>query len=157
MVTALLEGDAGHDSLDSPSTTPLHLAARNGHRDIIRSEPRGVFAVGVFLSALFDRSYTAYIFLPKRSPWNLQLGFCSVGSLDVVEVPAADGSVEHEADENQLHLPEDLLLCSGDKLMENCCGVNMCELHPAPPPLTSCCSSQNLLHLGSVSQQIFPK
>ncbi|XP_034425788.1 caskin-2-like isoform X4 [Hippoglossus hippoglossus] len=36
MVTALLEGDGGLDSLDSPSTTPLHLAARNGHKDIIK-------------------------------------------------------------------------------------------------------------------------
>ncbi|XP_058476877.1 caskin-2-like isoform X2 [Solea solea] len=36
MVTALLEGDGGHDAVvDSPSTTPLHLAARNGHKDII--------------------------------------------------------------------------------------------------------------------------
>ncbi|XP_042363988.1 caskin-2-like [Plectropomus leopardus] len=36
MVTALLEGEGGHDSLESPSTTPLHLAARNGHKDIIK-------------------------------------------------------------------------------------------------------------------------
>ncbi|XP_039992013.1 caskin-2-like isoform X2 [Xiphias gladius] len=36
MVAALLEGEGGHDSLDSPSTTPLHLAARNGHKDIIK-------------------------------------------------------------------------------------------------------------------------
>ncbi|CAK6970680.1 caskin-2-like [Scomber scombrus] len=36
MVAALLEGEVGHDSLDAPSTTPLHLAARNGHKDIIK-------------------------------------------------------------------------------------------------------------------------
>uniref|UniRef100_A0A3Q2D0N6 Uncharacterized protein n=1 Tax=Cyprinodon variegatus TaxID=28743 RepID=A0A3Q2D0N6_CYPVA len=36
MVSALLEGERGDDSLDSPSTTPLHLAARNGHKDIIK-------------------------------------------------------------------------------------------------------------------------
>uniref|UniRef100_A0A8D2ZIY5 Caskin-2 n=1 Tax=Scophthalmus maximus TaxID=52904 RepID=A0A8D2ZIY5_SCOMX len=36
MVTALLEGDGGHESLEAPSTTPLHLAARNGHKDIIK-------------------------------------------------------------------------------------------------------------------------
>ncbi|XP_056221704.1 caskin-2-like isoform X2 [Seriola aureovittata] len=36
MVAALLEGEGGHESLDSPSTTPLHLAARNGHKDIIK-------------------------------------------------------------------------------------------------------------------------
>ncbi|KAE8284555.1 Caskin-2 CASK-interacting protein 2 [Larimichthys crocea] len=36
MVAALLEGDGGHDSLDSATTTPLHLAARNGHKDIIK-------------------------------------------------------------------------------------------------------------------------
>uniref|UniRef100_A0A671VR83 CASK interacting protein 2 n=1 Tax=Sparus aurata TaxID=8175 RepID=A0A671VR83_SPAAU len=36
MVAALLEGEGGHDSLDSPTTTPLHLAARNGHKDIIK-------------------------------------------------------------------------------------------------------------------------
>ncbi|XP_026207231.1 caskin-2-like [Anabas testudineus] len=36
MVAALLEGAGGHDSLDPPSTTPLHLAARNGHKDIIK-------------------------------------------------------------------------------------------------------------------------
>ncbi|XP_063749492.1 caskin-2-like isoform X2 [Eleginops maclovinus] len=36
MVAALLEGGAGQESLDSPNTTPLHLAARNGHKDIIR-------------------------------------------------------------------------------------------------------------------------
>ncbi|XP_068161535.1 LOW QUALITY PROTEIN: caskin-2-like [Antennarius striatus] len=36
MVTALLEGEGGRDSLDCPSTTPLHLAARNGHKDIIK-------------------------------------------------------------------------------------------------------------------------
>ncbi|KAM3592235.1 uncharacterized protein V6R79_015131 [Siganus canaliculatus] len=36
MVTALLEGEGGPDSPDSPSTTPLHLAARNGHKDIIK-------------------------------------------------------------------------------------------------------------------------
>lgn len=36
MVTALLEGEGGHDALDYPATTPLHLAARNGHKDIIR-------------------------------------------------------------------------------------------------------------------------
>ncbi|XP_032357797.1 caskin-2 isoform X1 [Etheostoma spectabile] len=36
MVAALLEGEGGHDSLDPPSTTPLHLAARNGHKDIIK-------------------------------------------------------------------------------------------------------------------------
>ncbi|KAM6951183.1 caskin-2 [Aplochiton taeniatus] len=35
MVTVLLEGE-GRNSLDPASTTPLHLAARNGHRDIIR-------------------------------------------------------------------------------------------------------------------------
>ncbi|KAM4624144.1 caskin-2 [Polymixia lowei] len=35
MVTVLLEGE-GRDALDSASTTPLHLAARNGHKDIIR-------------------------------------------------------------------------------------------------------------------------
>ncbi|KAM9426784.1 caskin-2 [Pholidichthys leucotaenia] len=35
MVAALLEG-GGKDSLDSPSTTPLHLAARNGHKDVIK-------------------------------------------------------------------------------------------------------------------------
>ncbi|XP_056152805.1 caskin-2-like [Lampris incognitus] len=35
MVATLLEGE-GRDGLDSSSTTPLHLAARNGHRDIIR-------------------------------------------------------------------------------------------------------------------------
>uniref|UniRef100_A0A4W6EWF9 CASK interacting protein 2 n=1 Tax=Lates calcarifer TaxID=8187 RepID=A0A4W6EWF9_LATCA len=36
MVAALLEGEGGHDGLDSPTTTPLHLAARNGHKDIIK-------------------------------------------------------------------------------------------------------------------------
>ncbi|XP_070708029.1 caskin-2-like [Pempheris klunzingeri] len=36
MVTALLEGEGGLDGVDSPSTTPLHLAARNGHKDIIK-------------------------------------------------------------------------------------------------------------------------
>ncbi|KAM7382190.1 hypothetical protein PAMA_012855 [Pampus argenteus] len=36
MVATLLEGEGGHASLDSPSTTPLHLAARNGHKDIIK-------------------------------------------------------------------------------------------------------------------------
>ncbi|XP_034063848.1 caskin-2-like [Gymnodraco acuticeps] len=36
MVSALLEGGAGQESLDSPHTTPLHLAARNGHKYIIR-------------------------------------------------------------------------------------------------------------------------
>ncbi|XP_071403621.1 caskin-2-like [Centroberyx affinis] len=36
MVAALLEGEAGREGLDSVSTTPLHLAARNGHKDIIR-------------------------------------------------------------------------------------------------------------------------
>uniref|UniRef100_A0AAX7UAW6 Caskin-2 n=1 Tax=Astatotilapia calliptera TaxID=8154 RepID=A0AAX7UAW6_ASTCA len=36
MVAALLEGERGNGSLDSPSTTPLHLAARNGHKDIIK-------------------------------------------------------------------------------------------------------------------------
>lgn len=36
MVSALLEGETGNDSLDSPSTTPLHLAARNGHKDVIK-------------------------------------------------------------------------------------------------------------------------
>ncbi|XP_028263975.1 caskin-2 isoform X2 [Parambassis ranga] len=36
MVAALLEGEGGSDSPDSPSTTPLHLAARNGHKDIIK-------------------------------------------------------------------------------------------------------------------------
>uniref|UniRef100_A0A3P9IEA0 Si:ch211-119c20.2 n=1 Tax=Oryzias latipes TaxID=8090 RepID=A0A3P9IEA0_ORYLA len=36
MVTTLLEGDGGGDSSDWPSTTPLHLAARNGHKDIIQ-------------------------------------------------------------------------------------------------------------------------
>ncbi|XP_062269734.1 caskin-2-like isoform X2 [Platichthys flesus] len=36
MVTALLEGDGGLNSLDSPTTTPLHLASRNGHKDIIK-------------------------------------------------------------------------------------------------------------------------
>uniref|UniRef100_A0A665X314 CASK interacting protein 2 n=1 Tax=Echeneis naucrates TaxID=173247 RepID=A0A665X314_ECHNA len=35
MVAALLEGEGGNDNVDSPSTTPLHLAARNGHKDII--------------------------------------------------------------------------------------------------------------------------
>ncbi|KAK0140883.1 Caskin-1 [Merluccius polli] len=36
MVTSLLEGE-GQDPQDPSSTTPLHLAARNGHRDVIRS------------------------------------------------------------------------------------------------------------------------
>ncbi|KAM9336799.1 caskin-2 [Symphorus nematophorus] len=36
MVAALLEGEGGPDNLDAPSTTPLHLAARNGHKDIIK-------------------------------------------------------------------------------------------------------------------------
>ncbi|XP_055085746.1 caskin-2 isoform X2 [Periophthalmus magnuspinnatus] len=36
MVTALLEGEGGHDSSEPPSTTPLHLAARNGHKDVIK-------------------------------------------------------------------------------------------------------------------------
>ncbi|XP_075889769.1 caskin-2 isoform X3 [Nelusetta ayraudi] len=36
MVATLLEGEGGHDGLDYPATTPLHLAARNGHKDIIR-------------------------------------------------------------------------------------------------------------------------
>uniref|UniRef100_A0A673AJ48 Caskin-2 n=1 Tax=Sphaeramia orbicularis TaxID=375764 RepID=A0A673AJ48_9TELE len=36
MVAALLEGEGGRESTDSPSTTPLHLAARNGHKDIIK-------------------------------------------------------------------------------------------------------------------------
>ncbi|MFT7804254.1 caskin-2-like isoform X2 [Arapaima gigas] len=35
MVSALLEGER-KDGLDPPTNTPLHLAARNGHRDIIR-------------------------------------------------------------------------------------------------------------------------
>ncbi|XP_067100321.1 caskin-2 isoform X1 [Osmerus mordax] len=35
MVSALLEGE-GHDGLDSAPNTPLHLAAKNGHKDIIR-------------------------------------------------------------------------------------------------------------------------
>uniref|UniRef100_A0A8C5DFP2 Caskin-2 n=1 Tax=Gouania willdenowi TaxID=441366 RepID=A0A8C5DFP2_GOUWI len=35
MVTALLEGEGGSEAADSASTTPLHLAARNGHKDII--------------------------------------------------------------------------------------------------------------------------
>uniref|UniRef100_A0A3Q1EN68 Caskin-2 n=1 Tax=Acanthochromis polyacanthus TaxID=80966 RepID=A0A3Q1EN68_9TELE len=36
MVAAMLEGDGATDSMDSPSATPLHLAARNGHKDIIK-------------------------------------------------------------------------------------------------------------------------
>uniref|UniRef100_A0A7N8YH82 Caskin-2 n=1 Tax=Mastacembelus armatus TaxID=205130 RepID=A0A7N8YH82_9TELE len=36
MVATLLEGEGGCNSLDLPSTTPLHLAARNGHKDIIK-------------------------------------------------------------------------------------------------------------------------
>lgn len=36
MVTVLLEGEGGHDSSETPSTTPLHLAARNGHKDVIK-------------------------------------------------------------------------------------------------------------------------
>ncbi|KAK7919104.1 hypothetical protein WMY93_010388 [Mugilogobius chulae] len=36
MVTALLEGEGGHDSSEAPPTTPLHLAARNGHKDVIK-------------------------------------------------------------------------------------------------------------------------
>ncbi|TNN53965.1 Caskin-2 [Liparis tanakae] len=36
MVAALLEGASGHENADSPATTPLHLAARNGHKDIIK-------------------------------------------------------------------------------------------------------------------------
>ncbi|XP_013879480.1 caskin-2 [Austrofundulus limnaeus] len=36
MVTTLLEGERGNDTLDPSSTTPLHLAARNGHKDIIK-------------------------------------------------------------------------------------------------------------------------
>ncbi|XP_053502922.1 caskin-2 isoform X2 [Ictalurus furcatus] len=35
MITTLLEGDSG-DPTDSAFNTPLHLAARNGHKDIIR-------------------------------------------------------------------------------------------------------------------------
>ncbi|XP_029933897.1 caskin-2 isoform X2 [Myripristis murdjan] len=35
MVAALLEGEGGRDGSESASTTPLHLAARNGHKDII--------------------------------------------------------------------------------------------------------------------------
>ncbi|XP_053095165.1 caskin-2 isoform X14 [Pangasianodon hypophthalmus] len=35
MITALLEGDSG-DTIDTAFNTPLHLAARNGHKDIIR-------------------------------------------------------------------------------------------------------------------------
>ncbi|KAK2821072.1 hypothetical protein Q5P01_024031 [Channa striata] len=36
MVAVLLEGEGEQDRLDPPSTTPLHLAARNGHKDIIK-------------------------------------------------------------------------------------------------------------------------
>uniref|UniRef100_A0A3Q3NNL5 Caskin-2 n=1 Tax=Labrus bergylta TaxID=56723 RepID=A0A3Q3NNL5_9LABR len=36
MVAALLEGEGGDDNMDGPSLTPLHLAARNGHKDIIK-------------------------------------------------------------------------------------------------------------------------
>lgn len=36
MVTNLLEGEGGHDSPEPPTTTPLHLAARNGHKDVIK-------------------------------------------------------------------------------------------------------------------------
>ncbi|XP_041671847.1 caskin-2-like isoform X2 [Cheilinus undulatus] len=36
MVAALLEGEGGDDNMDGPSITPLHLAARNGHKDIIK-------------------------------------------------------------------------------------------------------------------------
>ncbi|KAF4092224.1 hypothetical protein AMELA_G00018440 [Ameiurus melas] len=35
MITTLLEGESG-DPIDSAVNTPLHLAARNGHKDIIR-------------------------------------------------------------------------------------------------------------------------
>ncbi|KAM8877141.1 caskin-2 isoform 2-T2 [Synchiropus picturatus] len=35
-VSALLEGDKGQDSLESPASTCLHLAARNGHKDVIK-------------------------------------------------------------------------------------------------------------------------
>lgn len=35
MVVALLEGER-KEPTDSAYTTPLHLAARNGHKDIIR-------------------------------------------------------------------------------------------------------------------------
>ncbi|XP_072312096.1 caskin-2-like isoform X2 [Eucyclogobius newberryi] len=36
MVTTLLEGESGHDGSEPASTTPLHLAARNGHKDVIK-------------------------------------------------------------------------------------------------------------------------
>ncbi|XP_069564866.1 caskin-2-like [Brachyistius frenatus] len=36
LVATLLEGEGGNNSLDSQATTPLHLAARNGHKDIIK-------------------------------------------------------------------------------------------------------------------------
>ncbi|KAM9715992.1 caskin-2 isoform 1-T2 [Menidia menidia] len=36
MVTALLEGEVENASQSSTSTTPLHLAARNGHKDVIK-------------------------------------------------------------------------------------------------------------------------
>ncbi|XP_034050481.1 caskin-2-like isoform X2 [Thalassophryne amazonica] len=36
MVTPLLEGKEGSDGVDSPANTPLHLAAKNGHKDIIK-------------------------------------------------------------------------------------------------------------------------
>ncbi|XP_074519553.1 caskin-2 isoform X2 [Halichoeres trimaculatus] len=36
MVAALLEGEGGDNNTDTPSITPLHLAARNGHKDIIK-------------------------------------------------------------------------------------------------------------------------
>lgn len=35
MVVALLEGER-KEPMDSAFTTPLHLAARNGHKDVIR-------------------------------------------------------------------------------------------------------------------------
>ena len=35
MVAALLEGER-KEPTDSAYTTPLHLAARNGHKDVIR-------------------------------------------------------------------------------------------------------------------------
>uniref|UniRef100_A0A3Q4HF28 Caskin-2 n=1 Tax=Neolamprologus brichardi TaxID=32507 RepID=A0A3Q4HF28_NEOBR len=63
MVAALLEGERGNGSLDSPSTTPLHLAARNGHKDIING--RNTFSEGWMDSSnqSFRKGVSFFLFL----------------------------------------------------------------------------------------------